>query len=302
VKAVVYTRYGPPEVLHLLEVEKPAPKDNEILIRIHATTAHRGDVRMRGFDVPRGMWLMARFALGITGPRKKILGMELSGEVEEVGKNVTNFRKGDEVFGFTGFGGAYAEYICLPEAGMVAIKPSELTHEQAAAGLPTGATRALFLLRSGKVRSGCTVLIYGASGSVGTYAIQLAKYFGAEVTGVCGTANLELVRSLGADHVIDYTNEDFTKGELRYDLVLDAVGLLPRAKAKTVLAPQGMYVSVHTRHGATQVENLLFIKKLVEEGKLRPVIDRSYPLEDIVAAHRYVGKGHKKGHVVITVA
>jgi NADPH:quinone reductase-like Zn-dependent oxidoreductase len=300
-KAVVYTRYGPPEVLRMEEVEKPAPKDNEVLIRIRATTAHRGDIRMRAFDVPRGMWLMARLALGILGPRKKILGMELSGDVECVGKDVTKFRKGDEVFGFTGFGGAYAEYICLPEGGMIAIKPSNLTHEQAAAGLPTGAARALFLLRSANVRSGSKVLIYGASGSVGTYAVQLAKHFGAEVTAVCSTGNLELVRSLGADHVIDYTKEDFAKGGAQNDLVLDAVGILPRSKQKRALAPQGKFLTVHARHGSTKAEDLLFIKKLVEEGKLRPVIDRSYPLEEIVEAHKYVGNGHKKGHVVITV-
>lgn len=300
-KAVVYTRYGPPEVLQLREVEKPVPMKNEVLIKIHATTVHRGDTRMRSFTVPRGMWLMARLALGITGPRKKVLGMEMSGEIEAVGADVKRYSKGDQVFAFTGFGGAYAEYICLPEDAMMALKPSILTYEQATAGLPTGATRALNLLLMGNVRSGQKVLIYGASGSVGTFAVQLAKCFGAEVTGVCSTANLELVRSLGADHVVDYTREDFAERGERYDLVLDAVGLLPRSQQKMALVPQGTFISVHSKHGTPKVEDLLFLKELVEAGKLRPVIDRAYPLEQIVAAHRYVDAGHKKGNVVITI-
>jgi NADPH:quinone reductase-like Zn-dependent oxidoreductase len=300
-KAVVYSRYGPPEVLRLEEVPKPMPKENEVLIRIHATTVHRGDVRMRGFVIPRGMWLMARLALGITGPRRKILGMELSGEIEAVGAAVKRFSKGDQVFASTGFGGAYAEYICLPEDAFMALKPSNLTHEQATAGLLTGAARALDLLLMGNLQSGQKVLIYGASGSVGSFAVQLAKYFDAEVTAVCSTANLGLVRSLGADHVIDYTKEDLAKGVERYDLVLDAVGLLPRSDGKRALVAQGTFISVHRRHGGSKVEYLPFLKELVEAGKLRPVIDRTYPLEQIVAAHRYVDQGHKKGNVVIIV-
>jgi NADPH:quinone reductase-like Zn-dependent oxidoreductase len=313
-KAIVCTAYGSPDVLELRDVAKPVPGDHDVLIKVHATTAHRGDVRIRRFDVPRGQRFMARLVLGFTRPKNPILGMELAGVVESVGKDVTLFKPGDEVFGFTGWGlGAYAEYACIREKprksvtkdGMLAMRPANMTLQEAAAGVATGAATALRVLRKANIRVGQKVLIYGASGSVGTYAVQLAKSLGADVTGVCSTANLELVRSLGADSVIDYTQQDFTEGGVTYDVVFDAVGKLSTSQGKKALTSNGIYLNVHKDSGSGgggSPEDLGFLKGLIEAGKVRAVIDRCYPLEEIVEAHRYVEQGHKKGHVVISVA
>jgi len=301
-KAIVATKFGGPDVLQLREVQKPSPKDNEILIKVHATTVSAGDSRMRSLNVPPLFWLPARLTLGFTKPKHPIYGMELAGEVETVGKEVTRFKPGDQVFASTlteNFG-AHAEYKCLPEKAMVAIKPANITYEEAAA-FPIAATTALRLLRKGNIQRGQKILIYGASGSVGTYAIQLAKHFGADVTGVCSTANLEMVKSLGADRVMDYTKEDFSARQERYDVIFDTVGKFPKSEYSKALTPNGTYVTIARLDSKESIENLFFIKELIEAGEIKAVIDRCYPLEQMVEAHRYVDTGHKRGNVVITV-
>ncbi len=308
-KAIVCTKYGPPEVLQLKEVEKPAPKDNEVLIKVYATAVTASDCLIRRADLPRIMSLGRDLTFGFTKPRRPVFGAVVAGDIEAVGKNVKLFKKGDQVYGSTGLRlGAYAEYACMPEAetmtGCLALKPATMSHEEAAA-VPYGAILASHFINNANIRSGQKALIYGASGAIGTTAVQLVKYLGAEVTGVCSTANLELVKSLGADKVIDYTREDSISSLELYDFVFDAVGKRKSSKlkvqCKTALTQGGKYASVDGGLPRPRAEYLVRLKQIIEEGHFRAVIDRCYPLDEIAEAHRYVDQGHKKGNVVITV-
>jgi NADPH:quinone reductase-like Zn-dependent oxidoreductase len=321
-KAIVYERYGPPDVLELKELAKPTPKDNEVLIRTHATTVTSGDCRVRSLHMPVGFGLIARLLLGVSRPRQPILGSELAGKVESVGKDVNKFKVGDEVFAFTGARlGCHAEYKCMPEDGAVVLKPASLTFDEAAA-ISSGGTTALDFFRRAKLQSGEKVAVNGASGGVGTAAVQLAKHFGADVTGVCSTANMELVRSLGANHVIDYTKQDFTENGETYDVIVDTAGTAPFSRSKASLKERGRlllvlsglpdilqmpWVSMTSSKkviagpAAWRAEDLRFLAKLAEAGEFRPVIDRRYPFEQIAEAHSYVDTGRKKGNVIITL-
>ncbi len=330
-KAIIYTEYGSPDVLQLKEVERPSPKDNEVLIRIHATSVTIGDLWARNFNamspgkfsMPLPFWLPARLYFGFTRPKVNILGAEMAGEVEAVGKDVRRFKKGDQVFGYPGQSmGAYAEYMCMPEDSFIALKPSNLTHEEAAV-VPYGAVTALNLLEKVNLRTGQKILINGASGGIGSAAVQLAKHhFGAHVTGVCGTPRMEFVKFLGADRVIDYTSEDFTQSGETYDVILDIQGKCSFARCRNSLTPDGILLFASfkmkqvmqmlwtSKRGGPRVicalatggnEYLLAAKELIEAGKIKATIDRCFPLDQAAAAHRYVEQGRKQGHIVITV-
>lgn len=328
-KAIVWTKYGPPEGLQLQELDKPSPKENEVLIRVYATTVTAGDCELRSLNMPLMLGFPMRIYAGLRRPtRLKIIGQELSGEIEAVGKNVTRFKQGDQVFAGTGFGsGSYAEYVCLPEVpgdmdGPLALKPDNMSYEEAAT-VPTGGMEALHFIRKASIQPGQRVLINGAGGSIGTYGLQLAKYYGAEVTAVDSAGKLDMLRSLGADQVIDYTEEDFTKSGKTYDVIFDVVGKSPYSGSIRSLNEGGFYLIANpsyskmargwwtTRRSSkvviTQVashttEDLIALKELIEAGKLKSIIDRRYPLEKMAEAHRYVESGAKKGNVVITVA
>jgi len=323
-KAIVHTKYGPPDELQLKEVDKPVPGDNEVLIKVHATTVTTSDCNVRNFTfVPESFMFLARMMLGFKKPKINILGIDLSGEIEAVGKDVKLFKNGDQVFGSPGTRmGAHAEYCCVPEKGALAIKPAGLSWEKAAAISLAGNTALFYLRDLGKIQAGQKILIHGASGAIGTYAVQLARYYGAEVTGVCSATNAEMVKSLGAGKVIDYTKEDFTKTDERFDFVFDVVGKTTFSQCKGILKPKGIYLEnmmevkdflkvlwtsivggkkIKGGVSAERAENLNFFVELIESGKLKPVIDKVYPLARTAEAFQYVEQGHKKGNVVITI-
>lgn len=321
-RAIIWPKYGSPDVLELRDVEKPTPKDNEVLIKIVAATVFAGDCEMRGFDFPISFWLPLRLMFGLRKPRIKILGQELAGEIEAVGMEATHFTKGDQVFAPTDASfGAYAEYICLPGTHPMAIKPINMTYEEAAT-VPVGGLNALHFLRKANIQTGQKVLINGAAGSIGTFAVQIAKTFGAEVTAVDSTKKLDMLRSIGADHVIDYTQEDFTQNGETYDVIIDVVGKSPYSRSVRSLGQNGRYILGNPRFSGMfkglwtsmtsskkviaalagyRTEDLVYLKKLIEAGKIKTVIDRRYSLEQIAEAHRYVETGQKTGNVVITV-
>ena len=323
VKAIVYTRYGPPDVLQLKEVKKPVPKENEVLIRVHTSALTKGDCEMRSPKIPNAIWFIVRIFFGLTRPRKQILGQQLAGVVEAVGKSVSSFKNGDAVHASTGARfGAYAEYICLPIENAIAIKPSNLTFEEAA-GVPVGGLNALHYLRKGNIQKGHKVLINGAAGNFGTFAVQLAKQFGAEVTGVDHTSKLDLLHSLGADYVVDYTKEDFTKRNETYDMIFDVICKYPLVRIRRMLTTRGSYLltnpsglfqmicglllsmvskkKVILEFAPERPEDLIFVNELIEAGRIKPIVDRSFPLEQAAEAHRYVEKGQAKGNVVLMV-
>ena len=300
-KAVIFTKSGPPEVLQIKKIENPIPKDDEILVKVHATAVTSGDLNLRRFKSQFLFWLLMRIMYGLKKPKRLILGSALSGEIESVGKNITRFKRGDQVFASTGMSfGANAEYAIIPKVGVVALKPTNVSYEEAA-GVPFGALTALHYLRKGDIQQRKKVLINGASGSVGTFAVQLAKYFGAEVTGVCSTKNLELVKSLGADKVIDYKVENFTESKEHYDLIFDVAGKSSHSNCQQILTANGIFLTTKKGLAKESAEDLKFLKGLIEAGNLRSIIDKTFPLEQIIEAHKYVEYSKKAGNVIITI-
>jgi NADPH:quinone reductase-like Zn-dependent oxidoreductase len=322
-KAVIWTNYGPPDVLQLREVSKPVPKDDEVLVKVYATTVTAGDNELRSLKGPKLLMLLMRFYVGLREPKRiTVLGQELAGEIESVGKGVTRFRKGDPVFAWTGLRlGAYAEYTCLPEDGLLAIKPSNMTYEEAAT-LPVGGLEAVHLIRKANLHSGEKVLINGAGGCIGTFAVQLARYYGAEVTAVDSKGKLEMLRSIGADQVMDYTQEDFAKSGETYDVIYDVIGKSSFSRSVSALKQNGRYLlgnpgvfqrirgswaslsdgkKVLLWEADRNPEDIIFLIQLIEAGKVKSVIDQRFPIEQVAEAHRYVETGQKKGNVVIVV-